>query len=67
VTADVTSDADVAALAEAVDRVDVLVNNAGGARGLAPVADADLVDVGGQRAGHAAGHPGAAAEADRLW
>ena len=30
------------ALAGALDRVDVLVNNAGGARGLEPVADADL-------------------------
>jgi NADP-dependent 3-hydroxy acid dehydrogenase YdfG len=42
IVADVTSDADVSALAEAVNRVDVLVNNAGGARGLEPVADADL-------------------------
>jgi NADP-dependent 3-hydroxy acid dehydrogenase YdfG len=42
VVADVTSDADVAALARGLDRVDVLVNNAGGARGLASVADADL-------------------------
>ncbi|MCG5432299.1 SDR family oxidoreductase [Mycobacterium sp. MYCO198283] len=41
VVADVTRDDDVAALAD-LDRVDVLVNNAGGARGLAPVADADL-------------------------
>ncbi|MBO0679284.1 SDR family oxidoreductase [Mycolicibacterium sp. S2-37] len=42
VVADVTSADDVAALAEAVGRVDVLVNNAGGARGLEPVADADI-------------------------
>ncbi|WP_407685230.1 SDR family NAD(P)-dependent oxidoreductase [Mycobacterium sp. HUMS_1102779] len=40
--ADVTDDAAVDALAGALDRVDVLVNNAGGARGLEPVADADL-------------------------
>ena len=36
-----TADA-VAALADGLDRVDVLVNNAGGARGLEPVADADI-------------------------
>ena len=43
VTCDVTSDADVAALAEAAgSRVHVLVNNAGGAHGLEPVAEADL-------------------------
>ena len=40
--ADVTDDAAVAALAARLDRVDVLVNNAGGARGLEPVADADI-------------------------
>ncbi len=40
--ADVTDDAAVNALAGAVDRVDVLINNAGGARGLEFVADADL-------------------------
>jgi NADP-dependent 3-hydroxy acid dehydrogenase YdfG len=40
---DVTSAEDVAALAEAMgDRVDVLVNNAGGAFGFEPVAEADL-------------------------
>ena len=39
---DVTDDDAVAALANSLKRVDVLVNNAGGARGLAPVADADL-------------------------
>ncbi|MFG1933286.1 SDR family oxidoreductase [Mycobacterium sp. NPDC048908] len=42
IVADVTSDDEVSALADALDRVDVLVNNAGGARGLEPVADADL-------------------------
>ncbi|MDO5737093.1 MAG: SDR family oxidoreductase [Propionibacteriaceae bacterium] len=43
VTCDITSDDDVARLAEAVgDRLDVLVNNAGGAFGLEPVAEADL-------------------------
>lgn len=46
IVADVTSADDVAALAEAVDRLpgplSVLVNNAGGARGLAPVAEADI-------------------------
>ena len=42
IVADVTRDADVSALANALDRVDVLVNNAGGARGLEPVAEADI-------------------------
>jgi NADP-dependent 3-hydroxy acid dehydrogenase YdfG len=42
IVADVTDDAAVDALADRLDRVDVLVNNAGGARGLAAVADADL-------------------------
>jgi NADP-dependent 3-hydroxy acid dehydrogenase YdfG len=42
VVADVTDDDAVQALAAGLDRVDVLVNNAGGARGLEPVADADL-------------------------
>ena len=42
IVADVTSDDAVAALADALDRVDVLVNNAGGARGLEPVLEADL-------------------------
>ena len=42
VIADITDDDAVAALAGALPRVDVLINNAGGARGLAPVADADL-------------------------
>lgn len=42
VVADVTKDEDVAALALQLDRVDVLVNNAGGAKGLAPVAEADM-------------------------
>jgi NADP-dependent 3-hydroxy acid dehydrogenase YdfG len=42
IVADVTDAAAVDALAREVSRVDVLVNNAGGARGLEPVADADL-------------------------
>jgi NADP-dependent 3-hydroxy acid dehydrogenase YdfG len=42
IVADVTDDAAVAALADQVDRVDVLVNNAGGAKGLEPVAEANL-------------------------
>jgi NADP-dependent 3-hydroxy acid dehydrogenase YdfG len=42
IVADVTDDAAVDALAAKLNRVDVLVNNAGGAKGLAPVADADL-------------------------
>ncbi|NUR05617.1 MAG: SDR family oxidoreductase [Nocardioidaceae bacterium] len=42
VTCDVTSESDVAALAERVGpRLDVLVNNAGGAFGSSPVAEAD--------------------------
>lgn len=42
VVADVTDDAAVAALAQRLERVDVLVNGAGGAKGLEPVAQADL-------------------------
>lgn len=42
IVADVTSEEAVSALAGAVDRVDLLVNNAGGARGLDPVAEADI-------------------------
>ncbi|MGJ6126442.1 SDR family oxidoreductase [Mycolicibacterium sp. Y3] len=42
IVADVTSDSDVARLADTLDSVCVLVNNAGGAMGLEPVADADL-------------------------
>jgi NADP-dependent 3-hydroxy acid dehydrogenase YdfG len=42
IVADVTDGATVDALAAALPRVDVLVNNAGGAKGLEPVADADL-------------------------
>lgn len=44
VTADVTDEAAVQSLAAGLDRVDVLVNNAGGAKGLQPVAEADLDD-----------------------
>jgi NADP-dependent 3-hydroxy acid dehydrogenase YdfG len=45
VTCDVTSRESVATLAEAVgDRLDLLVNNAGGAFGLEPVAEADPAD-----------------------
>ena len=39
---DVTDADSVAALAAGLDRVDVLVNNAGGAKGLEPVAEADV-------------------------
>jgi NADP-dependent 3-hydroxy acid dehydrogenase YdfG len=42
IVADVTDDDAVDALAARLDRVDMLVNNAGGARGLEPVAAADL-------------------------
>ena len=41
VVADVTDDSDVESLAAQLDRVDMLVNNAGGARGLEPVAEAN--------------------------
>ncbi|MCZ4521323.1 SDR family oxidoreductase [Rhodococcoides fascians A21d2] len=41
---DVTDEDSVAAFAAVIPRVDVLVNNAGGAKGLAPVIDADLDD-----------------------
>jgi NADP-dependent 3-hydroxy acid dehydrogenase YdfG len=44
VPTDITDDDAVAALAGRLSRVDVLVNNAGGARGLQPVAEADLED-----------------------
>jgi NADP-dependent 3-hydroxy acid dehydrogenase YdfG len=45
VTCDVSRAEDVAALAEVVgDRLDVLVNNAGGALGLAPAASTDVAD-----------------------
>jgi NADP-dependent 3-hydroxy acid dehydrogenase YdfG len=40
--ADVTDEAAVAALTDSLGRVDVLVNNAGGARGLEPVLEADI-------------------------
>jgi NADP-dependent 3-hydroxy acid dehydrogenase YdfG len=42
IVTDVTDDNAVAALAGSLERVDVLVNNAGGARGLESVADADI-------------------------
>ncbi len=42
VVTDVTDGAAVDSLARSLDRVDVLVNNAGGALGLEPVAEADL-------------------------
>lgn len=42
ITLDVTDDASVAAFAEQLPRVDLLVNNAGGAKGLDAVAEADL-------------------------
>ncbi|MBF6297985.1 SDR family NAD(P)-dependent oxidoreductase [Nocardia amamiensis] len=41
---DVTSEESVRSFTDTVERVDVLVNNAGGAKGLAPVAEADLDD-----------------------
>ncbi|GAA5101320.1 SDR family NAD(P)-dependent oxidoreductase [Nocardia iowensis] len=41
---DVTSDDSVRAFTDAIERADVLVNNAGGAKGLASVAEADLDD-----------------------
>jgi NADP-dependent 3-hydroxy acid dehydrogenase YdfG len=44
IVADVTDDAAVAGMAAQLDRVDVLVNNAGGAKGLEPVADADMAN-----------------------
>ncbi len=44
VTCDITSDTDVAAFASSVDRVDLLVNNAGGAHGSEYVADAKIDD-----------------------
>lgn len=44
VTLDVTSDASVAELAAGLDSIDVLVNNAGGALGFGPIADADVHD-----------------------
>ncbi len=42
IVADVTDPAAVAAMADQLERVDVLVNNAGGARGMEPVAEADV-------------------------
>jgi NADP-dependent 3-hydroxy acid dehydrogenase YdfG len=42
VVADVTDGDAITELADSLDRVDVLVNNAGGAKGLEPVAEADL-------------------------
>ncbi|MBY0442741.1 MAG: SDR family oxidoreductase [Mycobacteriaceae bacterium] len=42
VVADITDDAAINALASRLPRVDVLVNNAGGALGLEPISEADL-------------------------
>ncbi|WP_179466277.1 SDR family NAD(P)-dependent oxidoreductase [Mycolicibacterium vinylchloridicum] len=42
VVADVTDDAAVTALAAGLPRVDVLINNAGGAKGLEPIAEANV-------------------------
>ena len=42
VVADITDDTAISSLASALPREDVLVNNAGGALGLAPISDADL-------------------------
>lgn len=42
IVADVTDSDAVSALAESLDRVDLLVNNAGGARGLESIAEADI-------------------------
>ncbi len=42
IVTDVTNTEAVNALADSLNRVDVLVNNAGGARGLEPVAEADI-------------------------
>lgn len=44
VAGDVTDGAAVDSLAQRLERVDVLVNNAGGAKGLQPVAEADIDD-----------------------
>ena len=44
VVADITDDAAVRSLADRLERVDVLVNNAGGAKGLTPVAEANFED-----------------------
>jgi NADP-dependent 3-hydroxy acid dehydrogenase YdfG len=44
IVADVTDGAAVEKLAASLERVDVLVNNAGGAKGTQPVVDADLDD-----------------------
>jgi NADP-dependent 3-hydroxy acid dehydrogenase YdfG len=44
IVADVTDGAAIDALAQRFEKVDVLVNNAGGAKGLEPVADANLDD-----------------------
>ncbi|MDD7587361.1 MAG: SDR family NAD(P)-dependent oxidoreductase [Corynebacterium glucuronolyticum] len=44
ITLDVTDEDSVVAFADALDSVDLLVNNAGGAKGLDSVADADIDD-----------------------
>ncbi|MFI6046010.1 SDR family NAD(P)-dependent oxidoreductase [Nocardia sp. NPDC051321] len=41
---DVTSNESVQAFTDAIERADILINNAGGAKGMASVADADLDD-----------------------
>lgn len=73
VVTDVTDQASVDALAARVadlGPVHILINNAGGAKGLAPVAEAESgalgVDVADERARHPAGHARAAAHAHRV-
>ena len=67
---DVTDEASVAAFVDGLDRIDLLVNNAGGAKGTrvgGRVRPRRLaLDVGDQRGGHAAADQGATARTDRL-